>query len=78
MTDRPAGWRMPSVKQMKKMAVTLNRKAPVTPALAPDDDLPPEYWRGLLEDSGSEVGPSGSSMAALRLTEITQHLLRVS
>jgi hypothetical protein len=78
MTDRPASWRMPSTKQMEKMAAALSRRALVTPALAPDDDLPPEYWQALLEDADSEIGPSDPSMAALRLTEITRHLLRVS
>jgi hypothetical protein len=69
---------MPSVQQMEKMAAALTRKAPVTSALAPDDDLPPEYWQALLEDAGAEISPSVSSLAALRLTEIPQHLLRVS
>jgi hypothetical protein len=78
MTDRPASWRMPSTKQMEKVAAALSRKGPVTPALAPDDDLPPEYWQALLEDAGAEVVPSNSSIAALRLTEIARHLLRVS
>jgi hypothetical protein len=78
MTDRPASWRMPSLKQMEKMAAALRRQAPAVPALAPDDDLPPEYWQALLEDAGSEVELFKSSMAWLQLTEIRQHLLRVS
>jgi hypothetical protein len=78
MADRPATWRIPSTKQMEKMAAALSRKSPVTRALAPGDDLPPEYWHALLEDAGSEVEPSKSSTATLRLTEIPQHLLRVS
>jgi hypothetical protein len=78
MTDRPASWRMPNLKQMEKMAAARSRKAPVTPAAAPDDDLPAEYWQALLEDAGAEVAPSESSVATLRLTEIPQHLLRVS
>jgi hypothetical protein len=51
---------MPNIKQMEKMVAALGRKIPVTPALAPDDDLPAEYWQALLENAGSEVGPSGS------------------
>jgi len=78
MTDRPASWRMPSIKQMEKIAAALSKTVPITLALAPDDDLPPEYWQALLEDAGSEVGQSKSSIAALQLTEIPQHLLRVS
>jgi hypothetical protein len=57
---------MPSTRQMEKMAAAQSSKAPVTPALAPDDDLPP----------GAEVAPS--CVAALQLTEIPQHPLRVS
>jgi hypothetical protein len=78
MTDRPASWRMPSIKQMEKMAAALGRKAPAAPALAPGDDLPPEHWQALLENANGDIEPSVSSMAALRLTEIPQHLLRVS
>ena len=63
---------------MEKMAAAQSGKAPVTPALAPDNDLPPEYWQALPEDAGAEVAPSESSVAALQLTEIPQHLLRVS
>ena len=78
MTDRPASWRMPSIKQMEKMAAAPGRKAPVAPGLAPDDDLPPEYWQALLVNANAEIERSVSSVAALRLTEIPQHLLRVS
>ncbi|MDI4231688.1 hypothetical protein OZ411_02535 [Bradyrhizobium sp. Arg237L] len=76
MTDRPASWRMPNAKQMEKMAAALSRKATVPPALAPNNDLPPEYWQALLEEARAK--PSGSSIAALRLGEIVQHLLRVN
>jgi hypothetical protein len=77
MTDRPASWRIPSIKQMEKMAAALGRKAPAAPAHAPDEDLPPEYWQALLENANADIEPSVSSMAALRLTKIPQHLLRV-
>jgi hypothetical protein len=76
MTDRPASWRMPSAKQMEKMAAVRSRKATVPPALAPNDDLPPEYWKALLGEARAK--PSGSSIAGLRLGEIAQHVLRVS
>ena len=62
---------------MEKMAAARSRKALITPALAPDDDLPPEYWQALLEDVRADIAPSESSVAALQLTEIPQHLLRV-
>jgi hypothetical protein len=77
MTDRPASWRMPTRKQMEKMAAALSSKAPVTPALAPGDDLPAEYWQALLAHAGTEGEPAESSIAMLRLAEISRHLLRV-
>lgn len=77
MTYRPASWRMPTAKQMEKMAAALGRKALPAPALAPNDDLPPEYWQALLEDARADPKTSKSSTAARRLTEIPQHLLRV-
>ena len=78
MTDRPASWRMPNAKQMERMATALGRKAQPTPALAPNDDLPSEYWHALLEDPLADAMTSNSSIAARRLTEIPQHLLRVA
>jgi hypothetical protein len=66
MTDRPASWRMPSTKQMEKMAAARSRKAPVTPAPA------------LLEDAEAEVAPSESSAAALQLTEFRSIFSKVS
>jgi hypothetical protein len=76
MTDRPASWRMPPSKQMEKMAAVVGRNVPPKPGLAPDDDLPPEYWQALLDDPRAEArsGPSGG---ALRLSQIPQQILRV-
>ncbi|MGY4600537.1 hypothetical protein ACVWXL_008283 [Bradyrhizobium sp. GM22.5] len=78
MTDRPASWRFPTMKQIQKLASNLSgdQKSPPAPALGPADDLPVDYWRALLDDSGAEARPSGSG-AALRLSQIPQHLLRV-
>jgi hypothetical protein len=78
MTDRPANWRMPNAKQMEGMAAALDRKPLPTPALAPNDDLPPEYWQALLEDACTGAMTSKSCIAVLRLAEISRHLLRVS
>ena len=63
---------------MEKMASTVGRRVPPAPALAPGDDLPPEYWQALLEDSRTDAGSPTASSASLRLGEISQHLLRVS
>jgi hypothetical protein len=69
---------MPSRKEMEKMALANGRKASPAHALAPDDDLPPEYWQALLEDARTNDRSPGPSSSALRLTDISQHLLRVS
>nr|WP_247385993.1 MULTISPECIES: hypothetical protein [unclassified Bradyrhizobium] len=79
MTDRPASWRMPSRKQMEKMAAAVARKGPPGPVSAPDEDLPPEYWRALLVDARAEGGSLNDGKAGVRtrLAQIPQHLLRV-
>jgi hypothetical protein len=78
MTDRPASWRMPNAKQMERMAAALDRKPLPTPAPAPNDDLPTEYWQALLEDACTGAMTSKSCIAVLRLAEIPRDLLRVS
>ena len=68
---------MPTPKQMEKMAAVVGGNVPQKPGLAPDADLPPEYWQALLNDPRAEARrvPSG---AALGLSQIPQHILRVS
>lgn len=82
MTDRPASWRMPTRKQIDRMASAVGRSTPPTRGLVPDDDLPPEYWQSLLRDAGADAGrpaPAGAGAGRLqRLAEISPHLLRVS
>lgn len=67
---------MPTPKQIEKMAAGVGRSGPPKPGLAPDADLPQEYWQALLDDPRAEArsAPSG---AALRLSQIPQHILRV-
>lgn len=78
MANHPASWRFPTMKQMQKLRPTPARDARDAPAppLGPADDSPVEYWRALLEDPRAEARP-GASGAALRLSQIPQHLLRV-
>lgn len=66
MSDRPASWRMPTPKQMA-----------AKPGLARMPDLPPEYWQALLDDPCADTRPVPSG-AALRLSQISQHVLRVN
>ena len=79
MSDRPASWRMPRPKQMDKMAAAVGRKIPPARALAPNDDLPPEYWQALLADARTDEAhlPGRQPERSLRLDQIPQHLLRV-
>lgn len=78
MAIHQASWRFPTRQQMEKLAASpeTSRETASTPAVGPADDLPVEYWRSLLEDPRVEVRP-GPSGAALRLSQIPQHLLRV-
>ncbi|QQO19097.1 hypothetical protein JJB98_03800 [Bradyrhizobium diazoefficiens] len=80
MTDRPASWRMPTRRQMEQMAAAVGRKAPPVGGLAPDDDLPPEYWQALLDDPRVDGRSPGADPSGrlLRLSEIPRHLLRVA
>ncbi|WP_456648600.1 MULTISPECIES: hypothetical protein [unclassified Bradyrhizobium] len=79
MNDRPASWRMPTPKQMEKMAAAISRKAPPRGGPGPGDDLPPEYWQALLDDGGVDARRLSASASGrmLRLDQIPQHLLRV-
>jgi hypothetical protein len=67
---------MPNPKEMDKMAALVGRNVPPKPGLAPEADLPPEYWQALLDDPRAEARP-GASRGALRLSQIPQHILRV-
>jgi hypothetical protein len=75
MTDRPASWRMPTPKQMEKLAATATARGNVPPTRTsgPGDEMPPEY--PLADAKGETVGPP---VRLLRLSEIPQHVLRVS
>jgi hypothetical protein len=69
---------MSSPNQMEKMAAAVGNKARPAPALAPKDDLPPEYWQALQQDACLETELPGYSIAALPLTDISWHLLRIA
>jgi hypothetical protein len=81
MTDRPASWRMPTRKQMEKLTAAAARgSVPPTRTRGPGDEMPPEFWHALLDDPLAEakVEAVGPPVWLLRLSEITQHVLRVS
>jgi hypothetical protein len=75
MTDQPASWRMPTPKQMEKLAAQAARKA-ASPTAAPDAALPTDYWDSLLNDP--RAGTNGYRLSQRCLSEIQRHLLRVT
>jgi hypothetical protein len=80
MTERPASWRMPTPKQMEKLATSAGREACTMRSPNPAHAMPPEYWESVLNDPRADARPdrSGPSIRTQRLSEIPQHILRVS
>src|SRR6478609_4888755 len=75
--ERPASWRMPSVKQMEKLAREAQRPSPAEmPDPRPGDPLPDEWWAGILDDPRA-AGKPWLPIQQLRLSEIPRHLLRI-
>ncbi|WFU66172.1 hypothetical protein [Bradyrhizobium brasilense] len=75
MTDRPASWRMPTPKQMEKLAAeAARRRRP--PATAQEATLPAEYWESVLQDPRAVA--NDTRMRQRRLSDIGRHILRVS
>lgn len=68
---------MPTPKQMEKMAAAASKTVATKTGLAPDQNLPPEYWQALSDDPRALTRPS-SAGEALRLSQISRHVLRVT
>jgi hypothetical protein len=75
MTDRPASWRMPTPKQMDRLAAEAARRT-ATSATAPNAPLPAGYWESVLKDP--RAGATGAQIRLRRLSEIQGHVLRIS
>ena len=71
---------MPTPKQMEMPAAMVGREPRRTLTPGPGDAIPAEYWESLLRDplAGASPVTPGPSVRALRLSEIPQHILRVS
>jgi hypothetical protein len=80
MTYRPASWRMPTPKQMQKLAAAAAARGNVPPTRTPGagDEMPPEYWQAVLDEAETDRGTPGPSIRRQRLSEIERHLLRVA
>jgi hypothetical protein len=78
MTDRPASWRMQSPKQMEKLAAAAAVRGNVPPVRTPGPG--DEYWQAVLDDPRADAKPktAAPSIRRQRLSEIPQHILRVS
>ncbi|KGT75233.1 hypothetical protein MA20_34910 [Bradyrhizobium japonicum] len=76
MSDRPASWRMPTPKQIENLARSMGNEATKAGALGPQDEMPDEYWRAVLNDTPIDAKTVGRA-AELRLSELPQHVLRV-
>jgi len=70
---------MSTPKQMEKLAAAVGREPPRTPTPGPGDAMPPEYWNAVLRDPRADASPEppGPAVRTLRLSEISQHILRV-
>ena len=72
---------MPTRKQMEKQAIAAVARGnvpPASPSVGPADELPPEYWRAVLDEVEAERGAPGPSIRMQRLADIQRHLLRVA
>jgi hypothetical protein len=75
MTDHPASWRMPTPKQMEKLASDRLRTPEINDP-PPDGALPQEYWDSVLQDPRA-AGRPWLPLQQMRLSEIPRELLRV-
>lgn len=67
---------MPTPKQMEKLAAEAAHK-PALRAHAPEIEMPAEYWEAVLNDPRGAIAPRARTEER-RLSEITQHVLRIS
>ena len=75
--ERPAGWRMPSPKQMEKLAREAARQPDrEKPEPGRRDPLPEELWDAVLADPCA-AGRPPLPIQQCRLSEIPRHVLRV-
>ncbi|OPY99134.1 hypothetical protein A5906_25675 [Bradyrhizobium sacchari] len=68
---------MPTPKQMEKLARSMGSRAARENAPGPQDAMPEEYWHAILDGLPANADLVGRS-AGLRLSELPQHVLRVS
>jgi len=62
---------------MEKLAKSMGNQPMKESPLGPQDEMPEEYWRSVLNNTPADAKPVGRS-AGLRLSELSQHVLRIS
>ncbi|MBR0799954.1 hypothetical protein JQ615_31760 [Bradyrhizobium jicamae] len=79
-SDRPASWRMPSPKQMEKMAAgaAVDTNGRLAPAVGPGEQMPPEYWDAVLRDVSADERQVGRPIQSRKVSQIGRHVLRVA
>ncbi len=70
---------MPIPKQMEKLAAVVGRESRRTPTLGRGGAMSPEYWDAVQRHPLADASPEPPSppVRTLRLSEISQHILRV-
>jgi hypothetical protein len=65
---------------MEKLAAAVGKEPGTIRTLGPAHAMPPEYWESVLNDALADAKPErlGVPVRTLRLSEIPQHILRVS
>ena len=71
---------MPTPRQMEKLAAAVGKEPRTIRTPGPADAMPPEYWESVLNDALADAKPErlGVPVRTLRLSEIPQHILRLS
>jgi hypothetical protein len=71
---------MPTPKQMEKLAALVGKQPVTAHPNGLHGEMPPEYWEAVLNDPRADARPdrSGAFIQTQRLSEISQHILRVS
>ncbi|MGY4510237.1 hypothetical protein ACVIN2_003691 [Bradyrhizobium sp. USDA 3650] len=69
---------MPTPKQMDKLATAVGKNVAPGRSIGPADELTAEYWEALLREAPADDRGSSPGIRMRRLTDIPQHVLRVS
>ena len=71
---------MPTRKQTEKQAIAAAARGNVPPTRTPcpGDEMPPEYWQAVLDETEADRRTPGPSIRTQRLADMQRHLQRVA